>query len=873
MNYYMSTKINKSPYLFLVDIFEYVLLLAIILECNSLFGNSVENGSYYVNKYLTRIANFTVFLLCLPYLFKIKNLFNKISLSIIFFILACGSVFYFLNVKYIDDSYAKNEYIKHFLIFLPLICFYFKIKCFQFSQYELFFKYSNIICVFSFFSLCLYLTYTFHSEITIHNLLRTRWSGVGEIRELYNFFNFSTIEAYDTRNIFGIIINRNYGWYPESPMFCIALVSALYTELFLRKNKISYFRCCLLLLTIFSSQATLGMMLGVLGICMRSLTYVKTYQKNTTWIITLIIAVATILLFVLYRQKLSYTSSSSLSSHAVHINDYKVALLTFLQNPFLGCGYNAEQYIQQFMSPERLISNRGLSNSVSVILAEGGLFLGTFCMLPYFVCLFQLFKNNYRYFGFWAMGIFGLYCLMIFHFHLYFMMLIAFGYSLINIKFSKKNRYIKCSVILGKQEEYISTYNHLSKKITYLAYSLPVICLILFFTSETLWNFIDNFYLKNQLFLSNSVWKPFFLIIVGIYIVLLFKNYITSINDKIVNTSLFRVINFIFWSYCYYLCYPLIYSHIITYLEIKGIETDIKITALSFTSYVIFIGITEYIFYLCIGIKKSFFKYCLAVSVYILTIVGIYFGFINTYYNKPIFSNVDLIKRVSEVSQGKLYSDVIPIIFKNSFSNLKLSSSKGKNYAKEKNISVIVPHNQDIRELYANHFISTEISKYFLLYTNDPPVVKFLLSNGYKTSNFYSYESNIDLKQMGIFNNLPISSNNSLIIKGKSNSLIHGPYDHLEKGKYKVDFVLHNDKNDAKSNNKIATIRISSYSGRNILNKKELFTSDFNADGNLKQGIEFDINNQTDGLEYLVIAEDGISLEISSISITQIQAK
>lgn len=590
----METNKSNSYLSFFIEFLEYVFVFLIIIECNSLFVNSVENGSDNIEKYLNKIGYVISFLLCCYYFIKLKckRIFFERSFPIVFFILIYAIFFYFVNVRF--TRFVKNEYITHFLLFLPLICILLKLKRFHSETFDLFLKFSDIVCVLSFFSIIFYLSYTLYPENSLYDVLRTRWSGLGEVREINNYFNFCVLSPYDTRTFGDFTITRNYGWYPESPMFCIALVSSLFSELFFR-NKVSFFRIFLLVITVFSSQATLGMILAVIGISLKLLDSYRSFLS--TKLIVTIVSVSLFLCVLLFLNKMS-TGTDTLSSYSVHIDDYRVSILAFLERPIVGWGYNSVGYIHNFMSSERLTSNIGLSNSVAVILAEGGIILGSFCMLPYAICLIQIFNKNYKAIGLWSVGMFGLYCLMIFHFHLYFIMLIAFGYSLLDSKIFLKER--KFSIFIGElgiHHEYkhtnLTSCNSICKYFEYIKYLAVVFFVLLFLSSSYCRQFLYSFLFSYNLLLGASVWRPLALIIVCIYFAVLVKKIFFSENKYSFDLWLWRIVRFILCIFVFCLFYNQIYSYIINNFISSRIFSDAKVTILLFGTLVFIITIVE----------------------------------------------------------------------------------------------------------------------------------------------------------------------------------------------------------------------------------------------------------------------------------------
>ena len=89
------------------------------------------------------------------------------------------------------------------------------------------------------------------------------------------------------------------------------------------------------------------------------------------------------------------------------------------------------------MNPTKVARNPGLSNSVATVLGEGGAMLGALCMMPFLICFLYLFRREEkgeRDMALWAVGPLGLYVGIIFVYHIFLIFVIAFGYSLVEVR-------------------------------------------------------------------------------------------------------------------------------------------------------------------------------------------------------------------------------------------------------------------------------------------------------------------------------------------------------------------------------------------------------------------------------------------------------
>lgn len=221
------------------------------------------------------------------------------------------------------------------------------------------------------------------------------------------------------------------------------------------------------------------------------------------------------------------------------------------------------------MSAERLVSNKGLSNSIAVIFAEGGIMLGVFCLLPFVACLMQIFKHNQRDIGLWAIGVFGIYCVMIFHFHLYFIMLVAFGYSLFDSSCSLKERKFRITMCkydcTACSSNLSASTGAFSNKIVFIKNVLLVFIAILLITNKVTWDYLYSFLSSYKLLLGYSVWRTICLVVTVIYFFILLKHLLCSFDKNNFIMWLWRTVRFVFCTLLFCLFYSQMYSFIIDY--------------------------------------------------------------------------------------------------------------------------------------------------------------------------------------------------------------------------------------------------------------------------------------------------------------------
>ena len=78
-------------------------------------------------------------------------------------------------------------------------------------------------------------------------------------------------------------------------------------------------------------------------------------------------------------------------SSSLRLDDYRVGFITFLQNPILGTGLGNSESLIKNMDNWRVYLT-GLSNSISIIFAQGGLYVGLVYIYAFIKGFFFSFK-------------------------------------------------------------------------------------------------------------------------------------------------------------------------------------------------------------------------------------------------------------------------------------------------------------------------------------------------------------------------------------------------------------------------------------------------------------------------------------------------
>ena len=851
-------KINKSFFNIAQNFFEYVLICFALLECNSLYTSSINNGSDNVGILSLYIVCVSLFCAIVSILLKKETLKIEVKKYFLIFIIVYLGLIIFGVVTARNQRELLFDYSIRFCVVLPLMCWLFYLKRKNKKGFDIWYKFSNVVFVIACINLILYCVFVFKADILCANGLQTIWSSLGQIRYLCNYFNFFNVELGLGKYIADVFLPRNMGFYPEPLMYAIPLIISLYTEMFLRNSKrYRVSRYVIYTIVILTSQATLGILLAGLAWTLKFIEVYGRKIKKQVWVLIgcLIIAGGLFLILAKYR--------NTSESFVAHIEDYIFALKAFLNKPLLGCGYGNEEYIRTFMSQYRLETNRGLSNSVAVVLAEGGVLLGGICMLPFFTGLIQIFNRNNqnnRKIAFWTVGTFGLYCVTIFHFHLILLMLMAFGYSLLEVK-RKENR---LAVSVWPEDEVIADVNSkVNKKMTrgqlIFALCIAVIIFIALLTLKPIWTILYNFMLANQLLIGDCVWNWICLIIVLLFVV-------TCLLEKGLLVTTKR--NLLIYAVIFCMMRSWIFSWIHTFLVWKNLRNDSRE---AFALLTVFFAGIAFLFMWRLLYRKLQKRGKAILVIVSLLCGGVLFGCVRVKLDQHKYvlkSEWQQLDAMMEVENSRVYVDELPVFYHHFYPKIKYAFGSGKSFSAKKNATVIMSYDQNIVEMFDAGFVITQLSDRHVIYSNDENMIQSLKEKGYVFYHYYPYATSVDMNYEAELNGLARTSDGGCIIEGEEKSLIYGPYSTLTPGDYEVEYELHMD--DIVQEGAVCRLQINAQYGQQILASREIFADEMDSDGYIVVSLPVSVKSDSSYLEFLVFGYGDKKIAINSIKYKEI---
>ena len=327
------------------SVIDIILMFFLIISTNSIYVN-IEDG-YSFNNYIT-ILIFVSFV-CKIILFKIsKEIFNKILILL--------GVYYSIVILISIINFSKftiNNILYYFINF-PLLL-----------------NIINITVLLAVISLFFWIFVSNLNVISPTDYLINKWSDGGVAVSYYNmYFETQRIEIMDN------VIVRNSGVFAEAPMWNLILSIALMIQtLFLGRNDYKTF---ILVLTILSTVSTTGVYIIGLIIAYKIIFEVSGWKKYIALILVPILLLG--LSFI-------WENKSETASASIRFDDYKAGIQAWFDNVFFGSGFlNGLRVIERYMDTT-IRANLGYSNSLFVILAQGGIILFILYLLPMFLIL------------------------------------------------------------------------------------------------------------------------------------------------------------------------------------------------------------------------------------------------------------------------------------------------------------------------------------------------------------------------------------------------------------------------------------------------------------------------------------------------------
>lgn len=341
----------------LKSIQDVLISLLIVITTNSIYVNTGDS-----NKLIPILALVVIIATVLELISsKINyNYFKIILTTVLIYLVVCIT-----NIFISFNSLSINEILFYFVI-APLMLILLMFKNFNDQLFDFLNTFVKIILIFAIVSLIFWVFGSILKVVHPTNIVINNWNGGLPTPSYFNLY-------FETQGIhfFGTTIIRNSGIFAEAPMWSLMLSSAfIIQELFL-ENSIK--RLSLLTLTILTTVSTTGIFVIGLLLIYRVLMLKKSLFKYVSLITIPIVIYA---LLQVWEEK-----SDSISA-SIRFDDYIAGFLAWRANFFFGSGLTLGLKAIESNMNTLIRTNLGYSNSLFVILAQGGVILGIFYLYP-----------------------------------------------------------------------------------------------------------------------------------------------------------------------------------------------------------------------------------------------------------------------------------------------------------------------------------------------------------------------------------------------------------------------------------------------------------------------------------------------------------
>lgn len=231
----------------------------------------------------------------------------------------------------------------------------------------------NVIYVLAALSLVLWVLGPLWEFIPVNIRMTYSWApgdGTGTNINGYYYLLFYT----QSETIMGRAIARNSGVFVESPLYAFALLTALLVEVFLAQRKARKHVVVVLLAAIISTFSITAYLMLALVIAYPIASWMRDLFRRIRGNHPLLALCAVVVVGLAAAFVVVVGKKMTSASWAIRMDDYVAGYKAWRKSPILGNGFSADQAILNQMAGFR-INNTGMSNTITQVLAFGGIVL------------------------------------------------------------------------------------------------------------------------------------------------------------------------------------------------------------------------------------------------------------------------------------------------------------------------------------------------------------------------------------------------------------------------------------------------------------------------------------------------------------------
>lgn len=360
--------IKKDIYVHFLD---YLLVVFLILNCQSLYQNS-EGKNYYIYEITAILIVLDAIASVLRYKTSIKKIQNWFTLVGVYYLYICLFALFSVDSEYLFNFFSRFA-VYPFVILIFIAKGSERVKGFIK-------KFLDVVLVIAVVSVAFWLLASVFHMISITSLFRFKWGEYPSYAESYYGVYFETQFV----DWLSIVLRRNSSIFVEGPMYVLVLsVAYCFGVCFEKEMDFTKIKRIILIVTMISTFSVNGYII-LIGIEVLNIMLLK--KRRTIYIlISLVIPIGIIAILYLIQMK------SATNSFVYRIDDVLVGIKSWLQSPIVGKGFGDLSVITENMYNRKMT---GYSISLLAILAQGGIMLGILYIWPILKLIGQWIKSK-----------------------------------------------------------------------------------------------------------------------------------------------------------------------------------------------------------------------------------------------------------------------------------------------------------------------------------------------------------------------------------------------------------------------------------------------------------------------------------------------
>lgn len=383
--------------------FSYTFVTAIMLNSRSVWMHLNHTGGKFAEvMLLLLLGSFFAYLLT-----KGRLNYNYLGVTMIIVLIVTGYIGFWLLIT----NYKLVSGCKFILATATILSYYYLSDVNERKAVLL--RYRNVVLFVAVLSIVCWLIFSILKLGSPSAHVFSTWTNTGDPKPVASYYGV----YFESQILHGFV--RNTAIFTEAPMASLQFSIGFLIELLVNDN-VKPLNRIIFTLAILSTTSTTGILL-VLFFWLYTIIKAKNYNSLIALIKVTIVPIALIAAVIVANVML--TAKMGESSGSIRTDDFIVGMKAWSHKPLLGNGFNNADALKAFMGGWRSY-NTGFSNSITQLLAQGGLYMFLLYMLP----ILSNFKNFFcnRKYRVFLVGFLYLFIFTVFTYQYVLILLIAF---------------------------------------------------------------------------------------------------------------------------------------------------------------------------------------------------------------------------------------------------------------------------------------------------------------------------------------------------------------------------------------------------------------------------------------------------------------